>query len=130
MAAPGRRALLFVGDGAFQFTGQTLATMLRHHLTPIIFVINNAGYTIERVIGGSAEEYHTIPPWAYHRLPEVLGTGGWGVRVRTEGELEAALATAERERGRLSLIEVVVDRMDAPDSLWRFGEAAAEINPH
>lgn len=128
IAAPKRRALLFVGDGAFQLTGQEVSTMLRHHLTPIIFVLNNSGYTIERIIRGPTEEYHAIQPWAYHRLPEVLGVGGWGVRVRTEGELEAALATVERKRGRLSLIEVVIDRMDAPDALRRFGKAAAEIN--
>jgi pyruvate decarboxylase/indolepyruvate decarboxylase len=127
MAAPSRRALLFVGDGAFQLTGQELSTMLRRHLTPIIFVLNNSGYTTERVIHGPTEAYHAIPPWQYHRLPEVLGAGGWGIRVRTEGELDAALATAEGERGRLSLIEVVLDPMDAPDALRKFGKAAAEL---
>ena len=127
IAAPKRRALLFVGDGAFQLTGQELATMLRHHLTPVIFVINNSGYTTERVIHGPTEEYHAVPPWQYHRLPQVLGTGGWGIRVRTEGELEVALATVERERGRLSLIEVVVDPMDAPEALRKFGKAAAAL---
>jgi len=127
MAAPERRALLFVGDGAFQFTGQELATMQRHHLTPIVFVINNSGYTTERVIHGPTEEYHGIPPWQYSRLPEVLGTGGWGIRVHTEGELEVALATVERERGRLSLIEVVVDPLDAPEALREFGKAAAAL---
>jgi TPP-dependent 2-oxoacid decarboxylase len=127
LAAPERRALLFVGDGAFQLTGQELSTMLRRRLTPIIFVLNNSGYTTERVIHGPTEAYHAIPPWQYHRLPEVLGTGGWGIRVRTEGELEAALATAEGERGRLSLVEVVLDPMDAPEALRAFGKAAAQM---
>ena len=57
----------------------------------------------------------------------MLATGGWGVRVRTEGGLEVALATVEHQRGRLSLIEVVVDPMDAPDTPRRFGKAAAEL---
>lgn len=128
IAAPKRRALLFVGDGAFQVTGQELATMLRHRLTPIVFVINNSGYTTERVIRAPGEGYHSVPSWEYHRIPEVFGSGGWGVRVRTEGELETALSTVEREPGRLSLVEVVVDRMDAPEALRRFGKATAEMN--
>lgn len=102
--------------------------MLRHHLSPIVFVINNSGYTTERVIRAPAEEYHSIPAWEYHRIPELLGRGGWGVRVHTEGALEVALATAERERERLSLIEVMTHPMDAPETLKRFGRAAAELN--
>jgi indolepyruvate decarboxylase len=47
-AAPERRHLLFVGDGSFQETAQELSTMLRHDLKPVIFLINNGGYTIER----------------------------------------------------------------------------------
>lgn len=43
--------------------------------------------------------------------PEVLRAGGGGVRVRTEGQLETVLATVERERGRLALIDAVVDRI-------------------
>ena len=47
-AAPDRRHLLFVGDGSFQLTAQEVSTMLRHDYKPVIFLINNGGYTIER----------------------------------------------------------------------------------
>uniref|UniRef100_A0A182SP22 2-hydroxyacyl-CoA lyase 2 n=1 Tax=Anopheles maculatus TaxID=74869 RepID=A0A182SP22_9DIPT len=47
MAAPARRHLLFIGDGSFQLTAQEVSTLLRCELKPIIFLINNEGYTIE-----------------------------------------------------------------------------------
>jgi TPP-dependent 2-oxoacid decarboxylase len=52
LAAPRRRQLLFIGDGAFQMTAQELSTILRRGLKPIIFLVNNNGYTIERLILG------------------------------------------------------------------------------
>ena len=59
LAAPGRRQLLFIGDGAFQMTAQELSTILRRSLRPIIFLINNNGYTIERLILGSGSSTMT-----------------------------------------------------------------------
>jgi indolepyruvate decarboxylase len=53
-AAPERRHLLFAGDGSFQLTAQELSTMLRHDCKPVIFLINNGGYTIERCYLGKA----------------------------------------------------------------------------
>jgi Thiamine pyrophosphate enzyme, C-terminal TPP binding domain./Thiamine pyrophosphate enzyme, central domain. len=91
MAAQDRQVVLFVGDGSFQVTGQDLSTMIRNHLKPVIFLINNDGYTIERVI--SDHPYNDLQPWKYHKLVEVFG-GGLGLDVRTEGELEEALTKA------------------------------------
>lgn len=50
MAAPDRPLVLFVGDGAFQVTCQELSTIIRNRLRAVIFLLNNDGYTIERVI--------------------------------------------------------------------------------
>jgi len=124
MAAPDRRVVLFVGDGAFQVTCQDLSTMIRNRIKPIIFLINNDGYTIERVIVDHS--YNDIQPWHYHKLLEVFG-GGIGFDVRTEGELEAALeqaATAEE----LVFIEVHTDRLDCPEALLSAGRSMAKSN--
>ncbi len=51
-AEPQRRAILLIGDGAAQLTVQELGSMLRDGLKPVIFVLNNQGYTIERAIHG------------------------------------------------------------------------------
>lgn len=41
-----------------QLTVQELSTMIRKGLTPIIFVLNNSGYTIERYIHGKHRSVH------------------------------------------------------------------------
>ena len=124
LAAPDRRAVLFVGDGSFQVTGQDLSTMIRNHLKPVIFLINNDGYTIERVI--SDRPYNDIQPWHYHKLVAVFGDG-LGLDVRTEGELEAALTQAVTADG-LVFIEVHTGRLDCPEALRSAGRAMAKTN--
>ena len=49
MAVPERRVFLFTGDGALQLTAQEISTMLYYGCKPIIFVLNNDGYTIENI---------------------------------------------------------------------------------
>jgi indolepyruvate decarboxylase len=124
LAAPGRRVVLFVGDGAFQVTCQDLSTIIRNGLKPVIFLLNNDGYTIERVI--CDRPYNDLQPWQYHRLVDVFGTG-LAFDVRTEGELEEALRQAEAADA-VVFIEVHTDRLDASESLRRAGAAMARTN--
>ena len=72
LAAPQRRQILCIGDGSFQVTAQELSTILRHNLKPIIILINNDGYTVERMILGENATYNDINMWRYARLGEVL----------------------------------------------------------
>lgn len=44
------RVVLFTGDGSFQLTAQEVSTMVREGLSPIIFVLANDGYEIERQV--------------------------------------------------------------------------------
>ena len=124
MAAQDRQAVLFVGDGSFQVTCQDLSTMIRNRLKPVIFLINNDGYTIERVI--TDRPYNDIQPWHYHKLAEVFG-GGPGIDVRTEGELEDALVKAATTDA-LVFIEIHTGRLDCPESLRSAGRSMAKIN--
>ena len=87
--------------------------MLRHDLKPIIFLINNGGYTIERVICGKDGRFNEIANWAYAELPKVLhpGTTARTFVVRTAAELQAALAAPHDS---MIFIEAVMDPYDAP----------------
>jgi indolepyruvate decarboxylase len=118
LAAGERRQLLFIGDGGFQMTAQELSTILRLDLKPIIFLVNNDGYTIERLIFGAESIYNDINPWRYHQLPSVLDKKDRAAIhvVKTERELEAALDAA-RDNDKLNFIEVELPRMDAPEQL-------------
>lgn len=124
MAAQDRRVVLFIGDGSFQVTCQDLSTMIRNHINTIIFLINNDGYTIERVI--TDHSYNDIQPWHYHKLVEVFG-GGPGFDVHTEGELEEALSKAATENG-VVFIEIHTERMDCPEALRSAGRSMAKTN--
>ena len=46
-----------------QLTVQELSAMIRHGLKPIIFVLNNSGYTIERYLHGKTRKYNDISNW-------------------------------------------------------------------
>lgn len=123
VAAPERRALLFTGDGALQLTAQEISSMLYYGCKPIIFVLNNDGYTIEKYLNVKTknQKYNKIPQWSYTRIAEVFGGNAFTVTVRTYGELNQAINQAEIESTeKLCIIEMIVeDPMDAPRYMQR-----------
>ena len=72
LASPGRRHILLTGEGSLQMTVQELSTVMRHDLKPFIFVINNAGYTVERAVLGKSAKYNDVANWRYSELPNVF----------------------------------------------------------
>lgn len=124
IAAPERRQLLFVGDGSFQLTAQALSTMLRNDLKPIIFLINNGGYTVERAILGKNAKYNEVADWRYADLPKVFSrsTNAKSYVVHDVKELRAALAGPHDE---LVFVESVMDPLDAPVGVILGGEGLA-----
>ncbi len=119
-AKPDQRVIALEGDGAFQMTAQELSTMVRYGISPIIFVMNNQGYTAERLIHDGP--FNDIQDWDYHGLPEAFG-GVSGADVRTEGDLEAALERAETHTGPGPLIiEVHLDPLDVSEAFARMSE--------
>jgi indolepyruvate decarboxylase len=115
IAAPDRRVVLFTGDGSHQLTAQEISQMGRHGLKPTVFVLNNSGYLIERLLCKDPNiAYNDIAAWRYSELPHALGCDGWfTTRVTTCGELDQALQQAG-QNGSASYIEVVTDEFAAP----------------
>jgi len=110
VAAPDKRVVLVTGDGSHQMTVQEIGQFARLGLKPIIFVLNNDGYLIERLLcKDPAIEYNDIARWNYSQLPAALGLSDWrAFRVSTCAELEEAMAAASSgETG--SYIEIVTD---------------------
>jgi TPP-dependent 2-oxoacid decarboxylase len=123
LAAPGKRVVTLVGDGAFQMTAQELSTIVRAGLRPIVLLLNNDGYAVERAIHDGP--YNEIARWKYHRITEVFG--GRGCEVKTEDQLEAALAAAVHTQ-EASLIEVHIDRDDISPTFRRFAKILSARN--
>jgi indolepyruvate decarboxylase len=131
LADQNRRNILVIGDGSFQLTAQELSTILLHGLKPIIFLINNDGYTVERMIHGAEQRYNDINRWNYRRIPDVLDLNGNSIslQVKNEEELEEALSKAEKAN-KLVFIEVHMGRLDSPALLRELGKLFAEQNKY
>jgi len=128
LARPQSRVIALIGDGSFQMSAQEVSTMIRYGVKPLIFLINNGGYTIEVEIHDGP--YNTIKNWDYAALMAVFNAGdgrGWGARVGTEEELDAAIATAQDHDGP-ALIEVLIDRDDCSKNLLEWGGHVARNN--
>ena len=119
LAKPGKRVIDVIGDGAFQMTAQELSTIIRKQCNPIIFVLNNKGYVIERMIHDGP--YNDIQNWNYHKLPEAFGPGGTGFQAGTEDGLERAISAALPAKDKCSLIEVMLGPTDCSDILAELG---------
>lgn len=124
VAAPDRRVVLLTGDGAHQLTVQEISQFARYGLKPVVFVVNNSGYLIERLLCREPEiAYNDIAPWRYAELPHALGCDGWfTARVETCAEFDQALATAgQAETG--AYIEIVTDAYAASALAVKMHEA-------
>ncbi|KAF8917083.1 thiamine diphosphate-binding protein [Mucidula mucida] len=129
------RTILFIGDGSLQLTVQELSTIMRKDLKPIIFVLNNTGYTIERYLHGKHRKYNDIVNWKWTSLLSVLGDAE-GVKsksytVTNKNELSALLENAEfAAADKCQLVEVMMPMHDAPRALQVQAELSGKTNAY
>ena len=129
LADMNRRNILLIGDGSLQLTVQELATMLRHHLHSVLFIINNDGYTVERKIHGEHQPYNDIATWDYRLLPTVFGNENIPTyKVTTSRELKSVMDKVNDNPQSMHLIEVHMDKHDAPEKLENIAKAFATQN--
>jgi TPP-dependent 2-oxoacid decarboxylase len=113
---------------------QEISQFARLGLKPVIFVLNNGGYLIERLLSKDpASGYNDIARWRYADLPRALGCDDWmTARVSTCGELELALRRAEAADSAV-YIEVVTAPDEAPPFSLRLQEytrSMCRARPH
>jgi pyruvate decarboxylase len=101
LSHPGR-VVLVVGEGSLQMTVQEIGTYIRYGFKPVIFVINNNGYAIERAIWGPEQEYNDVSMlWDHQKMLEFFGARqNTGIKssscaVKTVEELEKVLEDKE-----------------------------------
>jgi indolepyruvate decarboxylase len=115
VAHPDRRTVLLIGDGAAQLTVQELGTFSREGLSPVIVVVNNDGYTVERAIHGETAPYNDIVSWRWTDIPNALGVADHlAFRAQTYGELDDAFTAAAQHQDRMVLVEAVLPRLEIP----------------
>lgn len=116
-AASGRRALILVGDGAFQMTGWELGNCRRYGWDPIVVVFNNAAWGMLQSFQPESAFNH-LGEWNFASMAQ--GMGGDGVRARSRAELADALEHAVATRGRFQLIEAMIPPGELSTTLNRY----------
>ena len=125
LATPGRRHILFTGEGSLQMTVQEISTVLWHDFKPFVFVINNEGYTVERAVLGKDAKYNDVANWRYSELPNVFSRDKKAETyvVQTSNELQKVL---DSPHSGMVFVESVMDKYDAPIDLIVGGHALAD----
>ncbi|CAE7014190.1 Pyruvate decarboxylase [Pyrenophora teres f. teres] len=120
------RTILLTGDGSMALTIQEIGTMIKNKCKSIIFVLNNDGYTVERLIWGARQPYNDIVPHNYsHLLPLYSHPNPEASfhRATTKEELRAILEKPQLQQPEnVQLVELVLDKMDTS---WKLGTVLA-----
>lgn len=116
-ASKERRTIVVSGDGSHQLTAQEISTMMRYKIKPIVFIINNSGYTIERMLCDNIEyEYNDIAKWDYSKLPDVFEGECFSAKAETKEQLYNLLEKIEKEnKDKMCYIELKTHYLDAPN---------------
>lgn len=129
VASPGRRTVLITGEGSHQFTAQEIGQFGRLGLKPVIFVLNNDGYLIERLLCEDPEiAYNDLAPWNYTELPHAFGCDDWlTLKATTCAEFDAALDAARSAKTGV-YIEVVTDRYASSELALKLRDAMRAVD--
>ncbi len=126
IASPHKRSVLLIGDGSALLTIQELAVMIKEGIHPVIVLVNNDGYTVERAIHGENQRYNDIPACNWHLMPQAFGAddnNSLVLKAETAGELKAALKKAAMTTDKMVFLEVITDKHDIPPLLVDISEA-------
>ncbi|GEQ72812.1 hypothetical protein JCM33374_g6500 [Metschnikowia sp. JCM 33374] len=113
-----RRVVLVQGDGSAQMTIQELSSYLRYETqTPEIFLLNNEGYTVERIIMGPTRSYNDIQDaWQWTEFFKVFGDKNGekheAEKVDTTSELQSLVG--RKASSKVRLYELKLAKLDVP----------------
>lgn len=120
IADPKSRNVLSIGEGSLQMTLQEFGLAFRENLHPLILLIENDGYTVERYIHGMDQSYNNVPAFDYDQVPQFFGASddqAVVLNARTENELLATMKKAQEMTDKLVLVRVHMAQKDAPEVL-------------
>ena len=114
LAYPDSRVIMFTGDGAFGFNGMEFDTAVRHKLSIVAILGNDAAWGIDRQIQLGLYGRPVATDLLQARYDQVAqGLGGYGEFVEKPDELEPALQRAFAA-GKPALLNVAVQRAISP----------------
>lgn len=113
------RLIVIQGDGAAQMTMQEWSNFGREESEkPLILLLNNNGYTVERVIKGAKRDYNDIrPDWKWTEIFNIFSVPALTAKVTEKEDFDIQLEKFGKETNIPRLLEITLDQMDVP---WRF----------
>ena len=124
MADKKRQHIMFTGEGAHQLTIQEMANFFEYNLKPVIFVLNNNGYTVERVLSKDPnDKFNNITNWNYLKLIEGFSNNK-DYFIKTVSTLESFIKTIDEIKKlkgkKLCYVEIMTDKKDYGSLCGRF----------
>lgn len=115
IANPNSRVILVTGDGSHQLTAMEIGNMLRLGIKPVIIVLNNKGYTIERILSQNPDDsFNDIVNMNYSKFARIFDGEVWATKVATEDDFDKALKVTQI-MNKLCYIEICTDELDMPE---------------
>ena len=116
--------IMFTGEGAHQLTIQEMANFFEYNLKPVIFVLNNNGYTVERVLSKDPnDKFNNITNWNYPKLIEGFSNNK-DYFIKTVSTLESFIKTIDEIKKlkgkKLCYVEIMTDKKDYGSLCGRF----------
>lgn len=113
------RLIVIQGDGAAQMTIQEWSNFGNEESAkPLILLLNNNGYTVERIIKGATRSYNDIrPDWKWTDIFSIFSVPALTAKVTERADFDAELEKMGATTKVPRLLEITLDQMDVP---WRF----------
>jgi len=126
------RVILVTGDGAHMVSALEIGTIIKNGYKPVIIVINNGGYTVERLLCNNPEaEFNDVINLNFLKLLRAFEGDIWATNVSTEEDFDKALKVTKIMK-KLCFIDVKLDKNDAPELLnnvFSENKKKSEIKP-
>lgn len=115
IAKPESRVILFTGEGSHQISAMEIGSMLRYGVKPIIIVLNNNGYSIERLLSKDPDDkFNDIMKMSFTKFARAFDGDIWATKVETAEDFDKSLKVT-KIMNKLCYIEVCTDKNDAPE---------------
>ena len=114
IAKPQSRVILITGEGAHQISAMEIGNMLRHGVKPIVIIVNNGGYSTERLLSGEKDnKFNDTIKMNYARFARVFEGDVWATQALSAEDFDKALKVTQIMK-KMCYIEVCIDKMDVP----------------
>ena len=114
IANPKARVILITGDGAHQISAMEIGSMCKYGVKPVIIVLNNGGYSTERLISANDEmKFNDVMSLDYAKFARSFKGDIWSTKVETDDDFDKALRVTQI-MDKICYIEAVIDKSDSP----------------